>query len=158
METISKHETELNTLKENLTHYRSGNSYLKEEIAQLEISITNSERKIGVFKECVSKVEMWKDKYNEVYEDSNNENENVVGSREGYNFLRTENDGILQANNRQERLINNQGEARKLKMMNLEEGNKNKNRRDTLEQEVAEIYSFFRNVSQYLSNNAELKT
>ena len=30
-------------------------------------------------------------------------------------------------------------------------------RKDSLEQEVPEIYSIFRNVSQYLSNNAELK-
>ena len=157
MEKISKHETELNTLKESLTHYRSGNSYLKEEIAQLEINLTKSERKIEVFKECASEVERWKDKNNEIYEDSNNENENAVGSRESYNFLWTENAGILQAKNRQERIVNDQGEARKLKMTNLEEGNENENRKDTLEQEVAEIYSFFRNVSQYLSNNAELK-
>ena len=157
MEKISKHETELNTLKESLTHYRSGNSYLKEEIAQLEINLTKSERKIEVFKECASEVERWKDKNNEIYEDSNNENENAVGSRESYNFLWTENAGILQAKNRQERIVNDQGEARKLKMTNLEEGNENENRKDTLQQEVAEIYSFFKNVSQYLSNNAELK-
>jgi len=138
-----------------LTHYRSGNSYLKEEIAQLEINLTKSERKIEVFKECASEVERFKDKYNEIYEDSNNENENAVASRESYNFFRTENAGILQAKNRQERIFNDQGEARKLKMTNLEEGNED--RKDTLEQEVAEIYSFFRNVSQYLSNNAELK-
>ena len=30
-------------------------------------------------------------------------------------------------------------------------------RKDSLEQEVPEIYSIFRNVSQYLSKNAELK-
>ena len=97
MENISKHETELNTLKESLTHYRSGNSYLKEEIAQLEINLTKSERKIEVFKECASEVERWKDKNNEIYEDSNNENENAVGSRESYNVLWTDNAGILQA-------------------------------------------------------------
>ena len=106
-----------------MTHYRSGNSYLKEEIAKLEISLTKSERKIEVFKECACKVERWKDKNNEIYEDSNNENENAVGSRESYNFLLTENTGILLAKKRQERIVNDQGEAQKLKIPNLDEGN-----------------------------------